>query len=145
MTQDEWGAAFATAPPPESITQTAARPARIRPKVRPSVSAIIPVYNGKRYLAEAVASVAAQTVRPDELIIVDDGSPDRAGAIADHLSSEIGESLEVVARDAELRLTLPASVRVETNSTEAGIVMASEFTKDAPRVSAVPPAFNASK
>ena len=37
-----------------------------------------------------------------------------AAAIADHLSSEIGESLEVVARDVELRLTLPDGVRVES-------------------------------
>jgi glycosyltransferase involved in cell wall biosynthesis len=40
------------------------------------VSAVIPVFNGRRYLAEAVASVAAQTVGPSELIIVDDGSED---------------------------------------------------------------------
>jgi hypothetical protein len=37
-----------------------------------------------------------------------------AAAITDHLSSEIGESLEVVARDVELRLTLPDGVRVES-------------------------------
>ena len=37
-----------------------------------------------------------------------------AAAIADHLSSEIGESLEVVARDVELRLTLADGVRVES-------------------------------
>lgn len=37
-----------------------------------------------------------------------------AAAIADHMSSEIGESLEVVARDVELRLTLPDGVRVES-------------------------------
>jgi Mg-chelatase subunit ChlD len=37
-----------------------------------------------------------------------------AAAIADHLSTEIGESLEVVARDVELRLTLPDGVRVES-------------------------------
>src|SRR5690606_9991160 len=37
-----------------------------------------------------------------------------AAAIADHLSSEIGESLEVVARDVELRLTLPDGVQVES-------------------------------
>lgn len=36
-----------------------------------------------------------------------------AAAIADQLSSEIGESLEVVAHDVELRLTLPDGVRVE--------------------------------
>jgi len=37
-----------------------------------------------------------------------------AAAIADHVSSEIGESLEVAARDVELRLTLPDGVRVES-------------------------------
>ncbi len=37
-----------------------------------------------------------------------------AASIADHLSSEIGESLEVVAREVELRLTLPDGVRVES-------------------------------
>lgn len=42
----------------------------------PRISAIIPVYNGRKYLREAVDSVIAQTLPPIELIIVDDGSTD---------------------------------------------------------------------
>jgi glycosyltransferase involved in cell wall biosynthesis len=38
------------------------------------ISAIIPVYNGKRYLRQAVESVIRQTLQPIELIVVDDGS-----------------------------------------------------------------------
>ena len=41
-----------------------------------SVSVVIPVYNGAAFLAEAVASVRNQTVRPNEVIVVDDGSTD---------------------------------------------------------------------
>lgn len=41
-----------------------------------AISVVIPVFNGAAFLAEAVASVQAQSLRPDEIIIVDDGSVD---------------------------------------------------------------------
>lgn len=42
----------------------------------PTVSIILPVYNGERYLNEAVESILAQTYPSWELIIVDDCSTD---------------------------------------------------------------------
>jgi glycosyltransferase involved in cell wall biosynthesis len=38
----------------------------------------MPVYNAQRYLAQAVASILAQTLRDFEFLIVDDGSTDRS-------------------------------------------------------------------
>src|SRR5947207_2405288 len=40
------------------------------------VSVIMPVYRGAPYVAAAIESALAQTYRPVELVIVNDGSPD---------------------------------------------------------------------
>lgn len=52
----------------------------------PLVSVIIPVFNGARYLRAALESVFAQTYRPFEVIVVDDGSIDDSGVIAQSFS-----------------------------------------------------------
>ncbi|MEW6536116.1 MAG: glycosyltransferase [Candidatus Auribacterota bacterium] len=49
--------------------------------MNPIVSVALPVYNGERFLFEAVSSVFAQSLSDFELIIVDDGSTDRTPAI----------------------------------------------------------------
>ncbi len=56
-------------------------------KNRASISVIIPVYNGARYIEEAIVSVINQTVMPLELIIVDDGSTDNSLDIVQSLST----------------------------------------------------------
>ncbi|HYE84800.1 MAG TPA: glycosyltransferase [Vicinamibacterales bacterium] len=52
------------------------------------VSTIIPVYQRPGLLEEAVASVLAQTYRPIEILIVDDGSTDATGDVGRRLASE---------------------------------------------------------
>ncbi len=48
----------------------------------PLVSVVMPVFNGERFLAEAIESILAQTFTDFEFIIVDDGSKDRSVEIA---------------------------------------------------------------
>src|SRR5581483_2852957 len=48
----------------------------------PLVSAIVPTYNGERFLGQALDSALAQTLRDLEIVVVDDGSTDASPAIA---------------------------------------------------------------
>ena len=54
----------------------------------PEFSIIVPIYRVEKYLNKCVDSVLCQTFNDFELILVDDGSPDRSGEIALKLAEE---------------------------------------------------------
>lgn len=49
----------------------------------PCVSVLMPVYEGERYLEEAIESILNQTFRDFELIVIDDGSTDGTAGIVE--------------------------------------------------------------
>lgn len=53
----------------------------------PTISVIVPVYNAEKYLHTCVDSILNQTFSDFELILVDDGSPDRCGSICDEYAT----------------------------------------------------------
>lgn len=54
----------------------------------PQLSVIVPVYRVLPYLSKCIDSILAQTFTDFELILVDDGSPDRCGAICDEYAAK---------------------------------------------------------
>jgi glycosyltransferase involved in cell wall biosynthesis len=64
------------------------------------VTVLMPVYNGERYVAQAIASVLAQTHACFELLILDDGSTDATPRIL----------AEYAARDARIRVLRHANI-----------------------------------
>ena len=70
--------------------------------MNPLVTVLMPVYNGKKYLEEAIKSILNQTFRDFEFLIIDDGSTDN--------------SVEIMG------LFNDARIRIERNKTNLGLI-----------------------
>ena len=57
-------------------------------QTQPLVSVIVAVYKVEPYVERCVRSIMEQTYRNLEIILVDDGSPDKSGEICDRLALE---------------------------------------------------------
>lgn len=64
-------------------------------KTRPLFTVVMPAYGVEKYLAKAVESIEFQTFQEWELIIVEDGSPDKTGSLAEELK-EKDERIRVI-------------------------------------------------
>ena len=78
---------------------------------QPQVSVVIPVWNGERYLKQAIESILAQDFVDFELLVIDDGSTDRSAEIVSAFAHDPRVTLHkqanggvVAARNAGLRV-----------------------------------------
>ena len=58
------------------------------------ISIIVPVYKVEKYLERCVKSIQEQTYTNLEIILVDDGSPDRCGQLCDEFA-KLDERIKV--------------------------------------------------
>lgn len=79
----------------------------------PKVSIVVPVYNVEPFLDQCIQSIVDQTLRDIEIILVDDGSTDRSGALCD----------EWAKKDARIRVLHKANGGL-SDARNAGIEMA---------------------
>ena len=83
-------------------------------RATPLVSVLLPVYNGERFLGEAIDSMLAQTFTDFELIIVNDGSTDGTARIIS----------EYAARDGRILPLRHASNRGQASALNSGLAEA---------------------
>lgn len=66
--------------------------------LRPKVSVIVPMYNVEAFVGQCIESIRCQTLDAIEIILVDDGSPDNSGRIADDFA-QLDKRIKVVHRE----------------------------------------------
>ena len=66
------------------------------------IEVVLPTYNGAAYLQEQVASIHQQTLRPQRLLVRDDGSTDGTQELLLLLKTEYGAWLHLLSADANL-------------------------------------------
>lgn len=72
-----------------NFIEDAAGENREEEKNLPLVSVIIPVYNGEKFIEEAVQNVLDQNYPALEIIIINDGSTDNSGSIIENLDTDV--------------------------------------------------------
>ena len=69
-------------------------------RVIPKVSVYIPVYNGEKYLCACLDGLLRQSMKADEILVIDDGSSDSTAAIA----RSYGDSVRLIQHPENLGL-----------------------------------------
>ena len=70
------------------------------------ISVIVPIYNVEKYLRQCIESLLHQTNRDLEIILIDDGSPDRCGEICDEYA--LRDNRFISKTEVPLRHEIPA-------------------------------------
>ncbi len=83
------------------------------------ICVVVPVYNAARFIVDALDSIAMQTRRPDEIIIVDDGSTDGSRELIDAWRKDNDFPVQVLRRE---HAGLPAARNAALKVTRRGWV-----------------------
>lgn len=80
----------------------------------PKVSIIVPIYNVEKYLDRCMDSLLNQTLKDIEIIMVDDGSPDRCPQMCDEYAKQDGRIRVIHKKNAGLGYARNSGLEVAT-------------------------------
>lgn len=80
------------------------------------ISVIMPVYKVERYLSQSIESVLSQDHENLELILIDDGSPDRCGQICDAYAAKDSRVKVIHQKNAGAAAAKNAGLRIATGT-----------------------------
>ena len=80
------------------------------------ISVIVPVYNVEKFLPHCIESILNQTFENFELILVDDGSPDRCGEICDEAAKHDSRVRVIHQKNAGLSAARNAGIEIARGS-----------------------------
>ena len=78
----------------------------------PELSIIVPIYNVEAYLPRCIDSILAQTFTDFELILIDDGSPDRCGDIMEEYAAKDSRIVTIHQENKGVSAARNAGVRI---------------------------------
>lgn len=76
------------------------------------ISVIVPIYGVEKYLEECIESILGQTYTELEVILIDDGSPDRCGAICDRYAQADSRIIVIHQKNAGAAAARNAGLRI---------------------------------
>ena len=76
----------------------------------PDISVIVPVYKVEKFLCRCIDSLLCQSFVNFELILVDDGSPDRCGKICDSYAGKDSRVHVIHQKNGGLQPEIPVSI-----------------------------------
>lgn len=78
------------------------------------ISVIVPIYGVEKYLEECIESILNQTYKQLEVILVDDGSPDRCGEICDRYAQKDSRIIVIHQKNSGAAAARNAGLRIAT-------------------------------
>lgn len=101
----------------------------MRQKDNPLISVIIPVYKVESYLNRCVDSVLNQSYKNIEILLVDDGSPDKCGEICDQYAEKYGNVKVIHQKNQGLSAARNTGIR-EAEGEFLGFVDSDDFIEE---------------